>query len=334
VGRRVKLAGGFHSDAVYLDDASMGSGAQVRGGTLLEEKANGAHTVGLKQTILLPFVTLGSLVNFCDALMAGGTSREDHSEVGSSFIHFNFTPFGRRGDKATASLIGDVPRGVMLRSRRIFLGGQAGLAGPLHIDYGTVLAAGFVYRLDHGPDELVVGERLAAQTRPFRAPAYRRVRSKVVANLRYIGNLAALWHWYDRVRVPMVAGNTTLAQLYRRAQRIIGGGIEERIKRLAQLVGYMPESIRALESDGDELKKEIEDQRSLVEGWPAIEQQLAAYRERCHEDMAGCVTLGALARQQTSDTAYVSFVQGLPDEVVGQGTQWLDAIVQETVALF
>jgi UDP-N-acetylglucosamine/UDP-N-acetylgalactosamine diphosphorylase len=87
----------------------MGLGGHVREACLLEEQANGAHCVGLKHTILFPFVTLGSLINFCDCLMAGGTSRKDHSEVGSSYIHFNFTP---EGDKTTASLIGDVPRGT------------------------------------------------------------------------------------------------------------------------------------------------------------------------------------------------------------------------------
>ena len=61
----------------------MGLGAQVREGCILEEEANGAHCVGIKQTILFPFVTLGSLINFCDCLMAGGTSRKDHSEAGS-----------------------------------------------------------------------------------------------------------------------------------------------------------------------------------------------------------------------------------------------------------
>lgn len=75
--------------------------------------------MGLKQTILFPFVTLGSLINFCDVFMAGGTSRRDHSEVGSSYIHFNYTP---RGDKATPSLVGDVPRGVMLNKEPFFSG--------------------------------------------------------------------------------------------------------------------------------------------------------------------------------------------------------------------
>ena len=110
IGPNVELKAGYFNKAVFLEKANMGLGAHVREGCILEEEASGAHCVGLKQTILFPFVTLGSLINFCDCLMAGGTSRKDHSEVGSSYIHFNFTP---DGDKTMASLIGDVPRGVM-----------------------------------------------------------------------------------------------------------------------------------------------------------------------------------------------------------------------------
>ena len=118
----------------------------------MEEQASIAHTVGLKQTILFPFVTLGSLINFCDCFMAGGTSRKDHSEVGSSYIHFNFTP---NQDKATASLIGDVPCGVMLDQKPIFLGGQGGIIGPCRLTYGLTAAAGTIVRKDElRPDRL------------------------------------------------------------------------------------------------------------------------------------------------------------------------------------
>ncbi|MDO9542307.1 MAG: UDP-N-acetylglucosamine pyrophosphorylase, partial [Kiritimatiellia bacterium] len=68
---QVKLVGGYFSGATFLDNSGMGSGAQVRPGTLVEEEAGGAHTVGLKQTVLFPYVVLGSLINFCDCLMAG-----------------------------------------------------------------------------------------------------------------------------------------------------------------------------------------------------------------------------------------------------------------------
>ncbi len=82
VGENTKLNGGFFKGAVFAGNNTFGSGAHVREGTILEEEANAAHTVGLKQTILFPFVTLGSLINFCDCFMAGGNSRKNHSEVG------------------------------------------------------------------------------------------------------------------------------------------------------------------------------------------------------------------------------------------------------------
>jgi UDP-N-acetylglucosamine/UDP-N-acetylgalactosamine diphosphorylase len=145
VGPWVNLNAGFFKDAVFLGRVSVGSGSHIREGTILEEESSIAHTVGLKQTILFPFITLGSLTNFCDCLMAGGTSRKNHSEVGSSYIHFNYTP---EQDKATPSLIGDVPHGVMLNQNPIFLGGQGGLIGPCRLSFGTVIAAGTICRKD------------------------------------------------------------------------------------------------------------------------------------------------------------------------------------------
>lgn len=44
----VELKGGYFNKSVFLEKASMGLGAQVREGCILEEEANGAHCVGLK----------------------------------------------------------------------------------------------------------------------------------------------------------------------------------------------------------------------------------------------------------------------------------------------
>jgi len=70
IGPSVKLKGGYCRNSVFFKDSAMGSCAYIREGCILEEKANGAHSVGLKHTILFPFVTLGSLINLCDCLMA------------------------------------------------------------------------------------------------------------------------------------------------------------------------------------------------------------------------------------------------------------------------
>jgi UDP-N-acetylglucosamine/UDP-N-acetylgalactosamine diphosphorylase len=164
LGSEVELKGGFFSKSVFLEKANMSMGAHVREGCILEEHAGGAHCVGLKQTILFPFVTLGSLINFCDCLMAGGTSRHNHSEVGSSYIHFNFTP---DADKTTPSLLGDVPRGVMLNQPPIFLGGQGGIIGPLRLGYGNVVAAGSILRHDYPQDNQLIFEKANVPHRLF-----------------------------------------------------------------------------------------------------------------------------------------------------------------------
>jgi serine acetyltransferase len=201
LGRRVRIASGTVESATLLDGASLGPNAHVRAGTLLEEEASTAHAVGLKQTIILAFGTLGSQINFCDCLLAGGRSRKDHSEVGSGFIHFNFTPFGAQGDKATASLFGGVPRSVLLRENRIFLGGAGGVVGPIEIGFGCVLAAGSVYRRDYADGLLVYGEPKEARAIPFDPYVVRRVEQKMKRSLRYIGHLRALAAWYRRVRL-------------------------------------------------------------------------------------------------------------------------------------
>ena len=175
IGPEVNLKGGFFKQAVFLKKASAGSGSHFREGTILEEEANTAHNVGLKQTILFPFVTLGSLINFGDCCMSGGTSRQDHSEVGSSYIHFNYTP---HQDKATPSLIGDVPHGVMLNQRPIFLGGQGGLVGPCRLAFGTTIAAGSICRNDVlEPGRLIFEGNVKSGSVPFIPNIYQNIKS-------------------------------------------------------------------------------------------------------------------------------------------------------------
>ena len=177
----------------------MDSGAQVRESCLFEEGVRGAHTVGFKHTILFPFVTLGSLINFCDCLMVGGTDEKNHSEVGSSYIHFNFTP---NQDKATPSLLGDVPRGVMLDQPPIFLGGQGGIVGPSRVEYGTVTAAGTILRKDVlVPSQLVFGEDNKGGSIPYVANVYSNTKRVNTNNIIYIANLIALMRWYEHVHI-------------------------------------------------------------------------------------------------------------------------------------
>ncbi|MGA0333030.1 MAG: hypothetical protein ACO3NW_03650, partial [Kiritimatiellia bacterium] len=201
----VSLKGGYFEGSVFLEGSSVGSSAHVRPGCLLEEEASAAHAVGLKQTILFPFVTLGSLINFCDVWMAGGTSRKNHSEVGSSFIHFNFTP---HGDKATPSMIGDLARGLLLRQPPVFLGGQGGIVGPVEMEYGGVQAAGSICRRDlDAPGHLYQSAVKEERWQAYTPGQIRDPEGKWRKNVNYIASLRGLKLWYSEVRMPVMSSD-------------------------------------------------------------------------------------------------------------------------------
>lgn len=234
LGEKAEVASGFVSGAVLLSQAKLGANSHVREGTLLEEEASTAHAVGLKQTILMSYVTFGSLINFCDALVCGGTSRRDHSEVGSGFIHFNFTPQGKQGDKATASLVGDVVRGMFLKEPRIFLGGMGGMVGPLKVGFGSVTAAGQVARKDV-PENHLVSEgtpQISKEYTPGRVDPPER---RTGPNLEYIGSLVALKAWYEEVRLRRIPGSKEFEHLRVVTQEAAANleiCIQERVSRL------------------------------------------------------------------------------------------------------
>jgi bifunctional UDP-N-acetylglucosamine pyrophosphorylase/glucosamine-1-phosphate N-acetyltransferase len=308
LGPKVELKGGYFKQSVFLEKANMGSGAQVREGCLLEEEANGAHCVGLKQTILFPFVTLGSLINFCDCLMAGGTSRKDHSEVGSSYIHFNYTP---DGDKTTASLFGDVPRGVMLNQPPIFLGGQGGTVGPVRTGYGTVTAAGSILRHDVLDDgKLVVSGSPESFVRDHLPQSYRNLSRVVRNNVLYLANLVALEEWYGKVRQSLFAGQEMGPLVYEGALEMLSLAKDERKKRLVA----MAEKVPVTGAEAQELRERVKEVCTLFGSAPEVavgDEFLLAFRSAA-EGVSG---------------NYVQTIQGLAPEISALGVEWLEQIV-------
>lgn len=308
LGKGAKLASGSFEDCVMFDGASLGPSGHGRAGTLLEEGASTAHAVGTKQTILLAFATLGSNINCCDALLAGGTGPFDHSEIGSGFIHFNFTPFGPTGDKATPSLFGDVPHGVFMRSRRIFLGGAGGVVGPVKIGFGTVLAAGSVWRRGRGAGVLALAERLPERDLSFAPEKQGRVREKLLANLAYIGNLVALKAYYKDVRLPLARGDKDREAVLDAALKLLDASVLERLKQMERWVAGLPES-----GDGAGLRAD----------WPQLKAAL--------QQPVRPPTPGALRVHESGDA--IQFVRALSADAVAAGTAWLQAIVDGVCAL-
>jgi len=312
VGPEVNLKGGVFKEAVFLKGASLGSGSHVREGTILEEEAGIAHTVGLKQTILFPYVTLGSLINFCDCFMSGGTSCKDHSEVGSSYIHFNYTP-GQ--DKATPSLIGDVPNGVMLKQKPIFLGGQGGLVGPCRLAFGTTIAAGTICRKDEfRSGRLIFGGPAKSGNMPFTPGDNRNIKRILTNNVVYISNLTALMHWYSHVRSQFMSDDFPEALLEGLKEKL-NSAIAERMKRLREFCEKNKETGAAI-NKWPEFEKYFEFEEDLNESI----RQRDFFLEKINSGI------------RKSGKEYLIVIKNLKDEESNIGTQWLQGIVNVKIS--
>jgi len=333
IGPDVQLKGGFFEEAVFLGKNQMGLGAHVRAGTILEEQANVAHTVALKQTILFPFVTLGSLINFCDCFMAGGTNRKDHSEVGSSYIHFNYTP---NQDKATPSLLGDVPRGVMLDQPPIFLGGQGGLVGPCRIDFGNIIAAGSIYRKDvTDTGNLLIGSVGRGGRLPFRKGIYPNVKRIILNNFIYIANLLALMQWYRHVRSLFISIIFPLS-LFDGLMEKLTMAIEERIQRVDHFISLLPASLEkyARIQRGGESPANVRHHQDLITHQAAIMEILDRFRlipVKGNEAIRDQFIEALLPIVKKTDKDYIHTISMLESSVKGEGTRWLTGIVDQVV---
>lgn len=312
-GRNVQVWGGVAQDCVLLDDVVIRGHAELRGGTLLEEGCEAAHHVGYKMTVMMPFVVAGSLVNFCDVLFAGGTSRTDHGEIGSCLALYNYTPWG---DKF-ASQFGDIPRGVTLRAARIFVGGQTQIVSPIQVGYGSVVAAGAALRRSVGEERIVADAGSTFDTH-FDPEVYGATAIKVELNAIYIANLRALRLWYERVRMAAVVDGDLLQHaLYREAIRQIDAGVRERIKRIDVLVARLPTSADLLEErvrngvDVELSERRAAEQRAVYATWPERRAQLTA--EIAPPDPDALAEVAAVVARACDNG--VSYVDAIRDEV-------------------
>ena len=228
IGTRCVLMQGVYRDSTMLNGFNARNGAEVRDHCLLEEEVSLGHTVGLKQTIFMTHVVAGSLINFCDALMCGGRSRKDHSEIGSCMALYNFTP---QGDKF-ASSFGDVVRGVFLDQDSIFIGGQTQLVSPIHVGFGTIIAAGSKLSHSIGDGQFITGSDAPCRERDNQPRIVRRAYDKVESTIQFIAQLYALRGWYEHVRVPALTATSPYSVLLPAAIHHIDKAIAERIKRI------------------------------------------------------------------------------------------------------
>ena len=330
------LGCGVAEDAVFLGQEmdepafTTGFGFRVRKGSLYEEDANSAQHTDTKMTVLLPWVTLGSNINWCDILVAGGTGPGlgTFTEVGSGTVHFNFTP---RGDKATGSCLGDVCDGVFLDQPRVFIGGNGSIIGPCTAAFGAVTGAGGRHGGDLRPGLNLPlphpGEEAAAE---FDLNYYGAVKRVALRQLQVIGQLAALDAWYAGVRAHLAAKDAARQALYARGRAMVGLNLDERIKQFDAMVARVDDSVQLLYTHlpGD---VRIPQQWALVNAWndirPHLEQHGAQYEEPPRELLDG---LDAAAAK--CGPTYTAIIRGLNPAARAAGQAWLRGIAERVAA--
>ena len=329
VGPKSILGAGVAEQAVFLgkesfvNEFSTGYGFRIRKGSLYEEDSSSAQHTDTKMTILFPWATLGSNINFCDAMLTGGTgsSMGFFSEVGSGTIHFNFTI---RGDKATASLFGDVTRGVFLDSERIFIGGNNSLIGPIKSDYGVLTAANARINgtLSRG---LNFGKSLSSGRIMYDPTIFIGVLDIVRKQVNVLAELVALINWYKQIRVSCIAQNPDNKIIYTSGLKIVELNFEERFSQLSQFIESVQNSYVMNEKSNKLAKKDITEQRKLLENWPLIEKKLlkiANFEILAPESFKNSIK----ERQSLGDSNYTELIKNLSKETKKIGEKWLNRI--------
>ncbi len=241
--------------------------------------------------------------------------------MGSGVIHFNFDP---RGDK-WGSLLGDV-RGVLLRSAPVFIGGQAGLVGPAHVDFGAVVAAGSIVRRDVPADCVHFDAAQARTVKGFDREIYPSVQRKFGSTARLIGNLWALAAWYQLVRLPVAEDYQK--RLYEAAAEQARRHVAERIRRLEKIIDKLENSLGKSKDSAEPSRMETE-HRLLISKRDAIVAAL-------EEPASGAVPNMVLAEYRASreTMTHVEAVRALGDEAAQSAEAWLAGLADEPLRRF
>ena len=329
-GRDVELGGGFFSRSVFLDRSSVAGDAHVRDACILEEEAAGAHSIKLEHTVLMPFVTMGSHIDLCDCLMAGGTDGRNCSEVGSSFVHFNLTP---NRDRAAPSLLGDVPRGVMLGERPIFLGGQGGLVGPAVIEHGTVISAGTIIRGDITEGGKVVFDDHPGPPCGISGPASIGRSPAGSGTICFSSQIS--WHCAPGMSLcaRSSSGQAIEQALLRGALEKIDMSLDERIRHLGEMAENMPESIHEYQALMGKAARRvlIAQKRDLFEKWVRLCEMLRSLKSSTGDEQDRDAFLSRLLAGREAGRDYIETVHGLDAETRQTGIRWLQGIVSRVM---
>jgi len=217
----------------------------------------------------------------------------------------------------------------MLNQPPIFLGGQGGLVGPSRIGFGTVIAAGTVFRRDSlEGGKLLLGGVIRRKELPLYPGLFRNVKQKTVHNINYIANLIALRNWYSHLRPILISGAGLQRELLKFGIDILDRAVEERVHRLIGFAEKLPVSAEIYRKTmkGDDASDVIIRKEQLFESRHQVGDLLLAARQREYGAKSRDNFLAGVNRSR-SGGEYTEEIQALPSVTTEQGIAWLQGIV-------
>lgn len=319
IGRNCGLAAGEYADAVLLDSCSTVGWARVRGHSAWEEESNCAHNCDTKTTVLGYKVTLGSLINFCNVMMLGGTSPslEVGAEVGSGTINFNFLPFGPTVGALIkpSTVVGSMESPFLVcdaaPTRYAFIGGHTSIIAPVIIGLGSVVAAkSRVNPGIYGEDNLISGgnieEPMVRDVAKVRV--LKDMTPKYAILVRQMATAVAFRKWCD-LRIAWATRNGLDAF----AVRLIEG-----------FTGKVDKYIEALEAYGDNIAKYLlaSEEHSRPDSLASNRGIATQWNESIKAGMEAAIV---------DDTGFAEAIAGLNselDEAAGEDRQFYGALAK------
>lgn len=338
-GRKVRLHQGHYQNCTILDQVTIRSGAEIRQGSLFLENSEAAHTVGCKMTILGVHTVLGSLINFCDIFVSGGTRAPfDFTEIGSGTIHYNFTPNGLK----FGSLIGPGALGEMYGIfDRTFIGGQTQIIAPTEIGSGVLVPAGTSVRKPIKDGLLSISPPLPVGEKQYRPDLITRIQEKVFLTLHLIFHYQALACYFDNVRTKIAqhSGDKFLEKVYANAVATIHENIQERKSWLfhktakGQDVHLFSKTTRSLEIHKENISK--------TKATSFVLQQIQEHQTflSCGKELLTIledITCSAYLNNKIwqilepyveKDKTYLEILNAVPDEKKKEGAQYIQDFI-------
>jgi len=155
----------------------------------------------------------------------------------------------------------------------------------------------------------------------------------VKKQVNVLAELTALFHWYQQIRIACLAQTPQQKFIYESGLRMVELNHQERLSQLQRFIDAVDNSLSLTLKTETVSKKEIVEQKLLLQRWPDIQKQLsvlANFALTVPQTLLNNIT----EQQAQGNSVYTKLIQKLSQEGKQSGKQWLNAITEKVRNVF